>query len=167
MNRTRITRAVATALFGTALVVSAVPALSQSAGEGRGPGPRAGQLSEADRAQVRERMQARMNERLERMAKGLDIKPSQEHAWNAYRNARASVFGTLPQRPASNADAATIMRFRAEIAQRRAQHLAVMADATARLQEALDSDQRKVLDEMARHGGRRGHHGHHGFGGRA
>ena len=167
MNRTRITRAVAAALLGTALVASAVPALSQSTGEG-GRGPRAGQLSEADRAQIRERMQARMNERLERMAKRLDIKPSQEEAWNAYRNARASGFGTMSQRPARDADAATLMRFRAEVAQRRAQHMAVMADATAKLQEVLEPEQRKVLDEMARRGGRHGGHGHHhGMKGRA
>ena len=167
MNRSRISRTVAAALLGTALVASAVPALSQSPGEG-GRGPRAGQLSEADRAQIRERMQARMNERLERMAKRLDIKPSQEEAWNAYRAARTSGFGAMPQRPARDADAATLTRFRAEMAQRRAQHMAVMAEATAKLQEALDPEQRKVLDEMARRGGRHGHHGHHhGFKGRA
>ncbi len=165
MNRNRISRAVAVALLGTALVASAVPALSQTTGEGS-RGPRAGQLTEADRAQIRERMQARMNERLERMAKRLDIKPSQEDAWNAYRSARTSGFGAKPQRPSRDADAATLMRFRAEMAQRRAQHMAVMAEATAKLQDALDPEQRKVLDEMTRRGGRRGHHGHH-FRGRA
>ena len=159
MNRTIITRAVTTALLGTVLVASAVPALSQSAGEGaRGHGPHAGQMSEADRAQMREKMQARMNERFERMAKRLDIKPSQQDAWNTYRQARTPAFGK-PQRPGKDADAATVARLRAEMAQQRAQHLAIVAEATANLQQVLDDDQRKTLAEMARRGGR-GHGGH-------
>jgi len=169
MKSSKITRAVATALLGTALVASAVPALSQTGGEGgRGHGPRAGQMTEADRAQMRERMQARMNQRLDRMAKRLEIQPSQEEAWNAYRKVRTSFLGNLSQRPGPDADAATMLRFRAEMTQRRAQHLLTLADATAKLQEALDTNQRKLLDEMTRRGGHRGHHGagrdHHGAG---
>jgi hypothetical protein len=67
--------------------------------------------------------------------------------------------GARPQRPGQDADAATLTRFRAEMAQRRAQHMALMADATSKLQEALDPNQRKVLDEMSRRGGGRGHGG--------
>lgn len=52
------------------------------------------------------------------------------------------------------------------MAQRRAQHLLTMADATAKLQEVLDPDQRKALDEIARRGGRYGGR-HHGAGARA
>jgi hypothetical protein len=167
MNRTTITRAVATALLGTALAASTVPVLSQPMSDGgRGHGPRAGQLSETDRAQMRERMQARMNERLDQMAARLAINASQQDAWSAYRKARESIFGTIPQRPAPDADAATLTRFRAEIAQRRAQHLLTMADVTAKLQEVLDSDQRKALDEITRRGGRYGGR-HYGAGGRA
>ena len=167
MNRTTITRAVAAALLGTALITTTVPALSQPMGEGgRGHGPRAGQLSEADRAQMRERMQTRMNQRLDRMAARLEINPSQQDAWKAYRTALESIFGTMPQRPSPDADAATITRFRAEMAQRRAQHLLTMADATAKLQDVLDPNQRKALDEITRRGGHRGGH-RHGAGGRA
>jgi hypothetical protein len=165
MNRTRITRAIAAAFLGTALVASAVPAFSQSGVEGgRGSGQRASQMTEADRAQMRERMQARMNERLERMAKRLDIKPSQEGAWNEYRQARTAMFGqgARPQRPPRDADAATILRFRAEMAQRQSQRLLTMAEATAKLQDVLDPEQRKSLADMTRRGGKRGHH----FGGR-
>ena len=156
MNRSKITRAIATAFLGTALVASALPALSQTSG----PGARAGhQWTEADRAQMRSRIEARMNERLDRMAKRLEIQPSQEGAWTAYRQVRTSFLGNLPQRPGPDADAATIMRFRAEMAQRRAQHMASLADATAKLQDALDANQRKLLDEITRRGGRGGHHG--------
>lgn len=163
MNRTKFSRAIAAAFLGTALLAGTAPALSHERGQGHGGhgfGPHAGQMTEADRAQMRERMQTRMKQRLDRMAARLEIKASQQDAWNAYRQARESMIaGAMPQRPAQDADAATITRFRAEMAQRRAQHMALMADATSKLQEALDPNQRKVLDEMSRRGGGRGHGG--------
>ena len=161
-NRTSISRAVAAALLGTALLAGTGLVLSQPYGEGgRGHGPRAGQMSEADRAQMRERMQARMNERFDKLAARLAIKPSQQDAWNAYRKVRTPQFDAMPQRPARDADAATLTRFRAEMAQRRAQHMVAMADATANLQQALEPEQRKVLDEITRNAGPRGHRGGH------
>lgn len=165
MNRTKLTRAFAVAFLGTSLFASAVPAFSHGQGQGQGhggrdfgqgSGPGFGQMSDADRTQMRERMQTRMKERLDRMAARLEIKASQQDAWTAYRKARESMFAATPQFPAKDADAAAMTRFRAEMAQRRAAHMGVMADATAKLQEALDPNQRKVLDELARHGGGRG-----------
>ena len=163
MNRTKLTRALTLAFLGTSLIATAVPALAQPDGQGgRGHRAHAGQMSEADRTQMRERMQARMNQRLERMAARLEIKASQQDAWSEYRKARESMFGAMRmQRPAADADAATVTRFRAEMAQRRAQHMATMADATAKLQEALEPNQRKVLDEMSRRAGARGEGGKH------
>src|SRR5262245_60191514 len=101
-NRSRIARAVSAAVLGATLVATMVPAFSQSPGEGgRGPGA---QMSEADRAQMRERMQARMKERLDRVGQRLDIKPSQETAWTAYRQTLESVWmQARPQRPAREA----------------------------------------------------------------
>lgn len=180
MNRTTIARSIAAALLGSTVFVTAAPALSQPQAEGQRRAHMS-QMTEADRAQMRERIQARMNQRLDRLAARLEIKASQQDAWEAYKNARASIFQTRPERPARNADAATLAKFRADMAQRRAQYLATMADATAKLQEVLEPQQRKVLDEIARHAGVRGkHHGHrhgyrhghrhggerHGFGGR-
>src|SRR5690606_27250849 len=137
---------------------------------------------DAERTQMRERMQARMNQHLDRLAGRLEIKASQQEAWEAYRKARTSIFENRPERPARDADATTLTRFRADVAQRRAQYLSTMAEATARLQQALEPQQRQVLDEIARSAGPRGkRHGHrherrdghrhggdrHGFGGRA
>ena len=174
MIRTTIHRAVAAALLGSALVATALPTLAQPFGEpGRGAGPRSTQMSDADRAQMRERMQTRINQRLDRLAARLEIKASQQQAWEAYRKVRTSMFEAMPQRPARDADAATRARLRAEMAQRRAQHLVAMADATEQLQAALEPDQRKVLDEISRHSGQRGQHGgqrgghHRGHGGSA
>src|SRR5690606_23895333 len=98
---------------------------------------RAQQMTDADRAQMRERMQTRMDQRLDRIGARLEIKASQQDAWDSYRKSLTSVFENRPQRPARDADAATFTRFRAEMAQRRAEHLAAMADATAKLQDVL------------------------------
>jgi hypothetical protein len=66
-NRTSISRAVAAAILAKALLAGTGSVLSQPSGEGgRGHGPRAAQMSEADRAQMRERMQARIGQRLDR-----------------------------------------------------------------------------------------------------
>ena len=168
-NTTRIARAVSVAVLGATLVATTVPAFSQAPGEGgRGPAPRA-QMSDADRAQMR---QARISQRLDRLAARLEIKASQQDAWASYRKTVESLMQDRPQRPARDADAATLMRFRAEMAQRRAKSLLTMADATAQLQQALEPNQRKVLDEITRNFGRQGrrggpgghHHGPHGGG---
>lgn len=165
MNRTTIARAIATALLGSAVLVTSVPALSQHHGEGH-RGARMSQMTDADRAQMRERMQARMSQRLDRLASRLEIKASQHEAWEAYRKVRTSNFETRPQRPARDADAATVIMFRAEMAQRRAQHLTTMAQATANLQQVLEPQQRKVLDQIVREAGARGKRGGHHHGGR-
>ena len=53
---------------------------------------------------MRERMQARMKERLDRFAQRLDIKPSQEGAWTTYRQTLESLrMQDRPQRPARDA----------------------------------------------------------------
>ena len=84
MNRTTIARAIATALLGSAVLVTSVPALSQHHGEGH-RGARMSQMTDADRAQLRERMQARMSQRLDRLASRLEVKASQQGGWEAYR----------------------------------------------------------------------------------
>ena len=119
MNRTIIARAIATALLGSSVLLTSVPALSQHHGEGHQRGARMGQMTEADRAQMRERMQARVSQRLDRLASRLEIKASQQNTWEAYRKARTSVFDTRLERPARDADAATVTKFRADMAQRR------------------------------------------------
>jgi hypothetical protein len=165
VDRSKLARFVAAAVLGSALCAAAAPASTQPFGEGgRGPGARASQLGETDRAQLRERIQARMSQRLDKLAARLEIKASQQEAWAQFRKTVESLGRGRPQRPARDADAATLMRFRADMAQRMAQNLATVADATAQLQQALDPDQRKVLDEVARNLGRRGghHRGHHG-----
>jgi hypothetical protein len=171
MHKKLIVRTLAAALLGSTLLLPTAPMAAQgpeARSESMRPG-RGAPLTEAERAQMLERMQARMNQRLDRLAARLEIKASQQEAWSTYRAAVQSTFQNRPARPAPDADAATLLRFRADMAQRRAQHLGTVADATAKLQQALDPNQRKVLDELARsHGGRGKHRGpghrhrHHG-----
>jgi hypothetical protein len=162
MNRTTLARSIAAALLGSAVLVTTVPATAQPYGEGQ-RGPRMSQMTEADRTQMRERMQARINQRLDRLGARLEIKASQQDAWQAYRATITSAFEARPQRPARDADAATLMRFRAERAQHRAQRLVTLADATAKLHAVLEPQQQKVLDEVVRQvthrGMRAGRHG--------
>ena len=165
MNRTVIVRSLAVALLGSSMLLTAAPAAAQ-APETRTESARTGRgapLTEAQRAELRERMQARMNQRLDRLAARLEIKASQQDAWSAYRSTVQSMFQARPQRPDRDADATTLLRFRADMAQRRAQNLATMADATAKLQQALDPNQRKVLDEVVRNMGGRGKHRGQGY----
>lgn len=163
---TPISRALTAVLLSSGLVLGAASIHAQPYGDGgRGHGPRAEQMTEADRAQKRERMQQRMNQRLDHMAQRLDIKASQQGVWDEYRRTITSIFAQeRPQRPGRDADAATVIRFRADMTLRRAQHLATVADATAKLQQALDADQRKTLDEFAHRMGSRGSRGGHGHG---
>lgn len=167
-NRSRIARAVSGAVIGASLYAITGPALSQTPADGGHRHGRVAQMSEADRAQMQERMrehrQARMNERLDRLATRLDIKPSQQEAWAAYRRTIESMMQNRPQHPARDADAATLTRFRAEMMQRRAQHLFTLADATAQFQQVLEPEQRKVLDQVARRFGKHGHRGGGRFG---
>jgi len=88
---------------------------------------------------------------LDRQAAMLEIKASQQSAWDAYAAAKLELmtgFGAKPLSP--DADAATVARRRAERAEAAAQSLGKLADATAKLQATLTGEQREVLDRMTR-----------------
>lgn len=145
----------ATALFAAGLALAA--AVPASASPGPGPGMR--EMT----PEMQERMQSRMQARLDQMANRLEIKASQQDAWQAYVKVHKEMFdGSMKPAP-KDADAATIARHRADMAAKMAQKLATHADATAKLQSALTPEQAKTLADMTRHpmGGRHG-----GFGGR-
>jgi hypothetical protein len=138
-----------------ASLVAAAPVLSQPSANDRST---VAEDAAARQSKMREHLQAR----LDRMAKRLNIDASQQGAWNAYAKTVEGMIGTGLQRPAADADAATVVRFRAQVAAAHAQKLAQLADATGTLQQALTPEQRKVLDEIVRHPGhgRIGHHEH-------
>jgi LTXXQ motif family protein len=148
-----ITRGVTAVALAVSLALASAPVMSQP--ESRG-GPVTAEEQAARQARMQERMQAHLTE----MAKRLQINAAQQEAWTAYANTVQSTFGDRAAKPAADADAATIVRFRAERAARHAQKLTQLADATARLQDALSPEQRKTLDEIVRSRGG-SHHGHH------
>ena len=96
----------------------------------------------------------------DRLADRLEIKASQQNAWQAYTKALETATEHAGTKPEIKTDAASIARLHADMAAARAQKLAQIADATAKLQEVLSPEQRKTLDQIAAHGGRHGHHFH-------
>lgn len=108
------------------------------------------------------KMQAMMKARLHKLHERLEIKASQQKAWDAFATSVEALPQGMKKRPGKDADAATVARFRAERAQHFAKKLAVIADTTAKLEAVLSPSQRKVFDAAAH---RIGHHrfGHHGM----
>lgn len=137
------------ALFATLL--AALPASAA-------PGPGAGMREMTP--EMQERMQSRLQARLDKMSQRLEIKASQQDAWQAYAKVHKEQFDPAAMKaPPKDADAATIARHRADAAAQMAQKLAVLADATAKLQSALTPEQSRTLADMTRHPmgeGRRG-----------
>ncbi|MDT3737562.1 MAG: Spy/CpxP family protein refolding chaperone [Denitratisoma sp.] len=146
-----------TALVAAGLALAAAVPVASAA-----PGPGMREMT----PEMQERMQSRMQARLDRMANRLEIKASQQDAWQAYAKVHKDMFDARPTPPAKDADAATLARHRADMAAKMATKLATLADATAKLQSALTPEQAKTLADMTRHpmGGRHGGKG--GFGGR-
>jgi hypothetical protein len=109
---------------------------------------------EALHAQMERHLDEKIHARLARLADRLEIKASQQPAWQkfsaAWTEASHGPAGAMAHRPGPDADAATLTRTHAEFAARHAQVLARLADATAELEQALGPDQRKVFDEVAR-----------------
>jgi TATA-binding protein-associated factor Taf7 len=109
-----------------------------------------------------EKMHEHMKARLDKLAARLEIKASQQAAWEQYAKSVESLADRGVKRPSHDADAATISRYRADRATEFAKKLAVIADATDKLQKALTEDQRKILNQVSRRLGQH-HHKHHGW----
>lgn len=152
MNTTR--SKLVTALLAAGLALAAAAPASAM------PGPGMREMT----PEMQERMQSRMQARLDKMANRLEIKASQQDAWQAYAKVHKDMFDARPTPPAKDADAATLARHRADTAAKMATKLATLADATAKLQSALTPEQAKTLADMTRHpmGGRHGKHGGRG-----
>lgn len=141
----------ALAIAIAASLITAAPAFSQPTDSNA---PAAATDPAARQARIEQHLQAR----LDRMAERLQITPAQQPAWSTYVDTVKGLIGTKLTRPAPDADAASIARFRAEFATERAGKLAQLADATSALQQALEPQQQKTLGEIVRHAGRRAHH---------
>lgn len=133
-----------TLTVGCMLVSAALPSVS-FADESPVPQGPARTFSHQDQAQW-------VKKRLDREAAMLEIKASQEGAWEAYAAAAqelAGGYGEYKLVPL-DVDAAALMRLHADQAASFAQRIAKLADATDKLQKVLNDDQRKVLDRIVR-----------------
>ncbi len=124
-----------------------------------GPAPNGAAAMRARMAQART---ARVQARLDQAAARLEIRASQEPAWNAFAAAVKAYFGAQPgaaagpgraanqQTANQQEDAAALLHRLAAADLTRAQNLQKVADATTRLQAALDPNQREVLNQVVR-----------------
>jgi hypothetical protein len=139
-----IARNIASAAVAVSLLAASAPVLSQ---------PETPKDPAARQAQMHKRTQAH----LQQMAKRLKISDAQQAAWTEYTRTVESLFDERPTPPPADADAVALTRLRADQAAKQAQKLTQLADATARLSEALTPEQRKILTEMVRREGRGEH----------
>lgn len=111
-----------------------------------------------------EKLRALIQARLQLLSDKLALKDAQQPAWNAFAKSVEALAERNFTPPGENADAASIARFRADLAAGFAKKLSAIADTTAKLQTVLNDGQRKIFNEEYRrlrhHGGARcEHHG--------
>ena len=122
-------------------------------------------MSAERKAEMEKRHQEMFKHMSERIADRLEIKPSQQAAFQAYTTALQTALTPPAKHPEFKSDAAGIARMNADMAAEHAKRLAAIADATAKFQEVLTPDQRKTFDQMAAAFMHRHHGMHRGFGG--
>ena len=108
-----------------------------------------------------EKMHELMKARLDKLADRLEIKASQQTAWEEFSKSVRTMAERNVKKPSDDADAATISRYRAEMATEFSKKLTRIADATAKLQKTLTEDQQKILNKAARRFLQRGHGWNH------
>jgi hypothetical protein len=145
-----VTLAAFLAVSGAALAVSAVAADNSPAMK----------VSPERKAEMEKHRQEMFKHMSDRMAERLEIKPSQQGAFQAYTSALQTAVTPPANHSEYKSDAASIARMNADMAAEHAKRLATIADATAKFQEVLSPDQRKTFDQMAA----AFMHHHHGFG---
>lgn len=96
-----------------------------------------------------EKMHEHMKKRLDKLAQRLEIKASQQAAWDEFAKSVEMLAERSIKKPNDDADAAAISRYRAEKATEFAKRLTGIADATAKLQKVLTQDQQKILNQVS------------------
>ena len=158
MNAITRSKLTATLVAAGLAVAAAIPAASAA------PGPGGMGMCEMT-PEMQQRMQSRLQAHLDKMAQRLEIKASQQDAWQAYAKVLKEQFDPAAMKsPPKDADAAAIARHRADTAELMAKKLAVVADVTAKLQSTLTPEQAKTLADITRHP--MGEHRGGGMGGR-
>lgn len=157
-------RATLRALAGAAIsacLVATIGLVSSSAAEPAGAMAAADDTASAQAAhdEMGQRWSRHVQAHLDMLSERLEIKASQEPAWQKFAAAFRdnlnlhAMFGHMAGSAGAgdSADAATLARQQADRAKEHAQKLAQLADATAALQQVLGPEQRQVFNEAARH----------------
>jgi hypothetical protein len=97
-----------------------------------------------------EKIHEQMHQMLDKLAARLEIKASQQGAWEEFSKSIEFLPEQHINNPSDEADAASIAKYRADRAADFAKKLAKIADATAKLQAVLSDDQRKILNQVSR-----------------
>lgn len=91
-----------------------------------------------------------MKARLDKLAARLEIKSSQQAAWDDFSRSVETLAERHAKEPKDDADAAAILHYHAERAAEFAKKLTVIADASAKLETVLTDDQKKTFDQASR-----------------
>ncbi len=132
------------------IALGASAALGLAAARAADPSPAPNAVAQAGAPRMGRHIQAH----LDKLSERLEIKASQEPAWQAFANAFQDAMSSMvPPESASGPpkDAAAMIRSHADRAQEHARKLAALADAADKLQQSLGPDQRQVFNEVARH----------------
>ena len=129
------------ALVTGAIVLVAINSVSMA-----NPAMQGNSSQQANAAAMNERIQ----HRLEKLSDRLEIKASQQSAWDEYARSVSMLEDRNWKRPDADADAAAIAHYRADRATVLAKELTAIAEATDRLQKVLTPEQRKIFNEVSR-----------------
>lgn len=100
-----------------------------------------------------------MKTRLDKLAARLEIKSSQQVAWDDFSRSVEALAERHAKEPKDDADAAAILHYHAERAAEFAKKLTVVADASAQLEAVLTDNQKRAFSQVSR----RFLHEHHGW----
>jgi hypothetical protein len=90
-----------------------------------------------------------MQEMLDKFAKRLELKSSQQPAWEEFSKSLGMLSDQGLQKPSDDADAAAIARYQADRASEFSKKMNRIAETTAKLQAVLTEDQRKLLNQAS------------------
>jgi hypothetical protein len=109
-----------------------------------------GMQSDSGKQVTSDSMSEHIKLRLEKLSQRLEIRSSQQAAWEKFaRSVEMLAEHNIPQ-PGNDADAAAIAHYRADRTAAFAKKLSVIADTTDNLQKVLTEDQRKIFNQEAR-----------------
>lgn len=140
------------ALAAALSLIAAAAEVDSEHADSQAAGAMAGARSRPSPAEMAGMRAEAVQRGLDEAAARIEIRASQEPAWNDFSKALKALTAQPDQmaRPNQSADAAALLHRAADEAATRSQALARLADAATKLQTALDPNQRQVFDQIVR-----------------